>query len=146
MLDGWRKFFQTKAGYAVAGVLVALGLLAVLMTFKSTFGTTDAESFTSDRPFIDAETGKPFNYELKIGDTIPVTAPSGKKTGYPAEKCFWTRDGKTKTQPTLVLLNSYKGGKEPTFCPDCGRLVRGHNPAPTEGAKPPPTQQEYKGR
>jgi len=74
---------------------------------------------------------------------MPVLAPSGKNTGYEAELCYWTKDGKPKETPTPVLLNIYKGIKGPTFCPDCGRLVVGHNPPAMEGAKPPPTKDEY---
>jgi len=97
-----------------------------------------------DRVFIDAETNKPFTYQVKINETIPVSSPfSGKKTGYPAEMCYWTADGKIKETPTPVLLNETVGKEGPTFCPDCGRLVVGHNPRPAEGSTPPPTKEEY---
>jgi hypothetical protein len=84
---------------------------------------------------------------LKVGDQIPVKSPhSGKSTGYPAELCYWTKDGVIKSEPTAVLLRSHLGERSPTFCPDCGRLVVGHNPRPSQGDKPPPTQAEYKPR
>jgi hypothetical protein len=63
-------------------------------------------------------------------------------TGYPAEACYWTADGGTKTEPTWVLMNAVLGKPGPTFCPDCGRLVVARNPMPGPGVKPPPTQQE----
>jgi len=96
--------------------------------------------------FIDAKTGKPYSIELKEGMPFPAPAPSGGNTGYPAEKCYWTKDGKEKKDPTYVLLNRFVAKPEPTFCPDCGRLVVGHNPRPGDGVRPPPTQEEYSKR
>ena len=78
--------------------------------------------------------------------SVPAKAPSGGNTGYPSEKCYWTKDGKIKTEPTYVLLNIYKNSSEPTFCPDCGRLVVSHNPAPVAGRSAPPTKGEYQKR
>jgi hypothetical protein len=146
MIEDLRKFFQSQAGVAVGVVLGLVGVIAIFMAFKSTFGDTESERFTNARVFIDADTGKTFKYELKIGSKIPAPSPSGKDNGYPAESCYWTKDGKPKKDPTYVLLNSYKGSNDPTFCPDCGRLVVGHNPAPKPGATPPPTKEEYKPR
>src|SRR5689334_20140646 len=100
MLEDLRKFFQSRGGFVVAGVVGFLGLAAVIYAVKANFGTTEAESFTSDRWFIDAETGKPFHREIKAGMSIPLDAPSGKKSGYPAEKCYWTKDGHVKSEPT----------------------------------------------
>jgi len=78
-----------------------------------------------------AETMKTFQHKPKMGETIPVESPyTHRKTGYPTEKCFWTRDGKRKLKPTYVLLNKYRGKKGPTICPDCGRIVYPHNPTP----------------
>jgi hypothetical protein len=42
-----------------------------------------------------------------------------------------------------VLINQWKNSTEPTFCPDCGRLVVGHNPPAVAGSTPPPTKEEY---
>jgi hypothetical protein len=140
-MSGLREFFAKPAGQIV-GIVGSLGLI-VLMVFvvKNTF-TSAAEAASTDRVFICAETGKPFKHSIEIGDRNPIESPySGKRSGYPAELCFWTADGKTKKEPTYVLLKSYKGDKGPTFCPDCGRLVVGLNPAPS--GSPPPTEAEY---
>ncbi len=120
-----------------------LGLLVVIWTIKGTFGESDAAAISADRIYIDSATLKPFEHVLKIGETIPVKAPSGGMTGYPAELCYWTRDGKVKDKPTPVLLNQDVGKPGPTFCPDCGRLVVGHNPRAEPGMRPPPTEEEY---
>ena len=130
---------------SVAGVLVVAALYFCVQALRG-FATSEGERLSSDRMFIDSQTGKPFAITLKPGMAVPAPAPSGGNTGYPAEACYWTKDGKTKDKPTYVLVNQYLGKNEPTFCPDCGRLVRGHNPRPAEGVPVPPTQEEYKKR
>ena len=142
MLERLREFLRSRAGTGVAAVLVLVGLVAAVQALRG-FGTSDAEAISAERMFIDATTGKPYEVELKVGMPMPAPAPSGGNTGYPAEKCYWTKDGKEKEDPTYVLLNVYKGNKDPTFCPDCGRLVVGHNPVPGEGVSPPPTKEEH---
>jgi hypothetical protein len=148
MVGGVREFLRTKGGRVVAIVGCCIGLFIVFMVIRSTFGASEAEDVASHRIFVDASTNPPkaFNITLKPGLKIPVMAPSGKETGYPAELCYWTKDGGTKKEPTAVLLNDTVGKSGPTFCPDCGRLVVGHNPAPQPGAKAPPNQEEYKSR
>lgn len=138
-----REFFNKPAGKIVAIALVLIGLGVAAWAVYTNVGPSEAVKLTRDRVFVDATTGKPFNYTLHVGDVVPVLAPSGKNTGYPAELCFWTKDGKEKSDPTPVLLNSTVGKSEPTFCPDCGRLVIARNPAPGSGVKVPPTKEEY---
>ena len=145
MLETLREFFRKPVGKGIAAVLVLIGLAFAVSTVRN-FGSTDASENASNRMFIDSTTGKAFPLELSVGMEIPAKAPSGGMTGYPAEKCYWTKDGKTKTEPTYVLLNSSLGKEDPTFCPDCGRLVVSHNPAAVAGHKPPPTKDEYKKR
>jgi len=146
MIEALRKFFNSSAGKGTALVLVLIGLGVLIWAIKGNFGESDAASLSADRIFIDSSTMKPFNHTLKEGEALPCKAPSGGNTGYQAELCYWTKDGKTKDQPTPVLLNEAVGKPGPTFCPDCGRLVVGHNPAPAPGRRPPPTQAEYKPR
>src|SRR5262245_3846451 len=143
---GMREFLNSSQGKFVTFGLVAVMFAVAGYLIWNAMGPSEAEKLARDRIFIDAKTMKPFSYELKIGDMIPVKAPSGEKTGYPAELCYWTKDGKAKDDPTPVLLNDRIGKSGPTFCPDCGRLVVGHNPPAMAGAKPPPTQAEYKPR
>jgi len=144
--SGLREFLNSPKGrtLSIAGGLVMVALAIFLL--RRNVGPSEAEAISRDRMFIDAKTGKPFAHEIAMGETIPVTAPSGDKSGYPAELCYWTKDGGTKADPTPVLLKSYIGQSGPTFCPDCGRLVVGHNPMPQPGSKPPPTEAEYKAR
>ncbi|HWL95668.1 MAG TPA: hypothetical protein VNT79_19270 [Phycisphaerae bacterium] len=84
--------------------------------------------------YVCAETNLSFLHTPQIGETFPVPSPHSKKnTGYPAERCFWTRDGKVKATPTYVLLNHFVNKPPPTICPDCGREVFPHNPKPEVG-------------
>jgi hypothetical protein len=145
MLEKLRQFFQTKAGATTAVVVLIISLGVAAFAVRGVF-TTDAESLSSEHMFIDAKTGKVFKSALERGMELPIKAPSGEKTGYPAEKCLWNKDGSVRKDPYFVLLNTYAGKAEPTFCPDCGRLVVPHNPAPRQGSRPPPTQAEYKPR
>jgi hypothetical protein len=125
---------------AIAFVVVAVGTAGYFIK-ESLFPSVYSQS--TDRYFVDAATGKPYKHELQIGESMPVEAPSGGKTGYPAELCYWTADGQVKSSPTPVLLNSWIGKPGPTFCPDCGRLVVANNPYPRAGGHPPPTREEW---
>jgi len=143
-MAGLREFLNGPAGKGVAIGVVGIGLLVGFFSLRRNLGSTEAAYLSTDRVFIDTENGKTFSHTLKVGDMIPIKSPySGKNTGVEAEKCYWTKDGKTKNDPTYVLLNSRKGGSEPTFCPDCGRLVVPLNPNAVVGAPPPPTKAEY---
>ena len=106
-----------------------------------------AAARSADRIFVDARTGKQFGYRLSKEETVPVPSPhsGGERVGYEAEPCYWNADGSYKSSPTWVLPK-VKADPEagPTFCHDCGRLVVPRNPEPYRGAKPPPTQAEYK--
>lgn len=144
--SGLREFLNSPRGKTISiGVVTVIILMAGFLVWRN-FGASETEVIARDRMYIDAKTMKPFEHELKIGDTIPTDAPSGGKTGYPAELCYWTKDGKEKKDPTPVLLKSWLGQTGPTFCPDCGRLVVGHNPSPATGVKVPPTQAEFEAR
>ena len=125
---------------SIGFAILALG--AAIYEIKDLFFSSIVSQERS-RTYIDSETMKPFQHELQKGESIPVDAPSGGKTGYPGEFCYWTKDGQIKSDPTVVLLNSWVGKKEPTFCPDCGRLVVPNNPVPTPGARPPLTREQY---
>jgi hypothetical protein len=140
-----REFFRKPAGQVTAGLLTALAIVAVIWSYRSNFGQSEAAALSRDRTFICAQTERSFRYQVQPGDTIPVRSPhSGEQTGYPAEACYWTADGQAKPEPTLVLLNEYVGRNEPTFCPDCGRLVVMMNPTPSVMRNPPPTQEQYR--
>ena len=137
-----RAFFQSTAGKATAVALCIAGLFVLYLLSKS---SSPALKTANTRTFICSETMKSFEVDLKAGMGIPVHSPfSGKDTGYPAEACYWKKDGSTRKEPYWVLLNETLGRPGPTFCPDCGRLVRGHNPEPEPGRNPPPTAAEYK--
>lgn len=115
----------------VAGlaVVVAVGFL-LKMAVGPNAGDPGANSGL--RVVMDAETGEIFkNYRIREGMSEPYRNPStGKNTLYQPEACYWTQDGKAKRDATYVILNEHLGLPGPTVCPDCGRTVRPHNPAP----------------
>jgi hypothetical protein len=141
-MAGVREFLEKPAGKVVAIALVVVALGAVVYVVL-TSGGSSAASQVNRLWFVDSQTGKPYQRTPALGERVPVASPSGN-TGYPAELCFWTKDGKPKAEPTPVLLNRWVGKPEPTFCPDCGRLVVGRNPPADAGRRPPPTEAEYK--
>lgn len=146
-MQGFREFLQTSRGKLTAAALAGVALLVFGLVYRAHFSTSAAGRASADRMFICSQTGKTFRHTLHIGQTIPVKSPhSGKMTGYEADSCYWTREGTVKAEPVYVYVAQRWGGSGPTFCPDCGRLVRPLNPAPFEGAKPPPTAAEYQAR
>lgn len=118
---------KTLAAVAAgACTLLAVGMLV----YQFTGYDPGADSRT--RTMIDAATGEVFlEYRVSDGTRAPYKHPkTGEHTLYPAESCFWTRDGKAKLEPTYVLVNEYVGKSGPTLCPDCGRKVVPRNPMP----------------
>ena len=118
------------------GVVVALVLLstAAYLTYRTLY---TAEQVPLDPPpimYICAETLKTFQHTPPVGEMNPIESPYTKKnTAYPAEKCYWTADGRQKLIPTYILLNEHIGVDKATICPDCKRLVTHHNPTPPLG-------------
>lgn len=138
-----RRLLESTGGKAVviAVVVVAVSFAAYMCV---AFFKGDTPDFASYTTYVCSETNKPFRHKNEMGETLPILSPySGKNTGYPGEACYWKEDGSVKDEPTWVLLNEAIGKSGPTFCPECGRLVVGHNPHPKPGMKPPPTHAEY---
>ena len=115
-------------------LLLATGVIAWIQ-----LGGKSVYDMSYERAFICAETLKPYEYTIKMGDSMPYYSPhTDRNTGYPAELCYWTRDENgrwaQKDKPTLVLVQKYLDPttEEKTYCPDCGREVVQHNPAPTD--------------
>ena len=139
-----REILRKPQGKWVAAGLLVIGIAGAIYEAKG-FVRTDPGATDI---WVDMGTNPPstFTVHLSTGMTIPIDAPSGAKKGYPAERCYWTKDGHVKSEPTYVVLNTRLGKPEPTFCPDCGRLVVAHNPLAEEGQRPPQTEEEYKQR
>lgn len=106
--------------------LVTLGVLGYFL-----FREDPAVAAGRTRTYICSESVKTFEYRLEEGVKYPVESPhSGKRTGYPAERCYWTAEGGAKREPTYVLMNEFIGKDGPTICPDCGRRVVFRNARP----------------
>jgi len=143
MIEKLRNFLNTIAGKVCSTGMIVIGLALAAWSVYANLGPSEIAQLASKRVYICSETGKTFSHAIADGENIPTDSPySGNKTGYPAEACYWTKDGKIKSDPTYVMVGFYLGKSEPTFCRDCGRLVKPRNPLPTEGA-PPPTQADY---
>jgi hypothetical protein len=145
MIEQFRRFLSSTAG-KVAAAFVSFALLGVAYCSVRSFLKGDTPDTAFYTTYVCTETGKSFRHLNQIGETLPILSPySGKNTGMPAEPCYWTKEGKAKADPTWVLLNSEKPvpEPEPTFCPDCGRLVVPRNPPPKDGRPPPPTREEW---
>lgn len=140
-----RDFLGSQAGRWAGIGFAAVTVLLLFLALYGSLGDSEAVASSRDRVFVCAETGKAFRHEIERGEVMPVYSPhSGETTGYPAELCFWTADGRIQDDPTAVLLNEKVSKAGPTFCPDCNRLVVGHNPHPQPGDTPPPTRNQYK--
>lgn len=112
--------------------MFGFAVLAWALMNSSLFAADPMLEASRYRPAVDAQTGKAYReFRMPIGDAPPWKNPdTGTETVWPAELCYWTRDGKATLQPTLVILNEYLGKTGPTICPDCGRTVTHHNPSP----------------
>ncbi|MCA9255002.1 MAG: hypothetical protein KDA33_05165 [Phycisphaerales bacterium] len=141
--DSGERSQKIKAFSAIALFIVAGGLAAWRLWQPS------PANFANDRGFKCAECGYDYAYEIKNGDIEPLECPKcSQKSAYQAEMCFWTKDADgnyiAKTEPTLVLLirRINPASSEPTYCPDCGHEVVGHNPRPDEAMMLEATQRE----
>jgi hypothetical protein len=139
------EFLSTRTGKIVGFTVIGVGLLLLIYSGWNLVRDSRVAANSGDRVFVCSEAGKTFEGRLAIGDMTPIDSPhSGKKTGYPADElCYWTTDGKTKDEPTYILMNRTLHKKGPTVCPDCNRLVVRDNPRPGPESKPPPTREEY---
>lgn len=120
------------------GIIVAsVAALTVIVTgqFSGVSGSQLA-GLSEARTMIDAETLEVFvDFPVEPGTGAPFSNPeTGEDTLYPAEECWWTEDGLVRTEPIYVLVKRNMGVDEPTYCPDCGRLVTPHNAFPDEEA------------
>ena len=118
-------------------VIASIGMLVIAagLLVWQVMGTGPSDATLSrQRDVIDSRTGTVFlGFRIPADTRFPWVNPStGEPTLFPAEKCFYTKDGGAKTEPTYVLLRSYRGESGDTTCPDCGRKVVAHNPAPLE--------------
>ncbi len=126
------------------GIVLVVVLLSTagFLTYKTLRTAPRPEPGENEVTLMCSESGKLFQHNLKEGETWPIVSPYSKKaTGFPVERCYWTKEGKRKKTPTYVILNHYRGKPGDTLCPDCGRIIIPHNPPPPPGDAPysPPT-------
>lgn len=111
----------------ILGCLIGVAVIAA-RSLQGEVGSL--ERWTQEVTLIDVETGEVFeDYRLAEDVGFPVRNPNtDTETLMPAEACHWTSDGEAKWDPTWVYVPA--GGS--ATCPDCGRQVVGHNPAPPD--------------
>lgn len=117
----------------IIAIVCSVALIALAVFIVSSFlGGDSAATASETRTLVDSETAEVFEkFRIPDGKSFPYANPkTGKNTLYPAEACFWAKDGTIKEKPTWVLLNQYAGKEGQTICPDCGKPVRAHNPYP----------------
>lgn len=145
-LKNVRNLLQGNTGLLLAVLLLVGGGTIFYITVLAGDGVSEIAEDSRTQTLIDAD-GNVFTVKLSLKSSEKdLVNPKSGKTGYPAEWCWWTKDGKKRDKPFPVLLNQHKGDNSPTFCPDCDRLVIPHNPQYIEGLpvpKLPPTKQEY---
>jgi hypothetical protein len=136
------RWQDTNAGKAAAAMACVLALVGAAYAVRSFF-QGDVPGDPNLLTYVDSTTGQTFKHRNQLGESLPVISPyTNAPTGYPGFPCYWTKSGELKKDPTWVILNSLLGKKEPTFCPDCGRLVSPQARPPRPGDRPPPTQEE----
>jgi hypothetical protein len=118
------------------GVLAAVGgltLVAAIVLIASNIRLeSEAGQDSRLRTLIDSKTGAVFpDFRVSEEQQPPYLNPkTGERTLYPAEACYWNRDGTAKITPTMVFLREWTEPGAETICPDCGRRVTRHNPMP----------------
>jgi len=123
---------KVKRSVSVGAAVVSLALLGWVVARHTVLAEPNLGDLSKRRTVVDSKSGKVFDqYDIGEGSSWPWKNPeSGENTLFPAEYCYWTKDGKAKLEPTAVLLNEFAGKSGETKCPDCGRRVVSHNPLP----------------
>jgi len=123
---------RKKIILTIVGVVVAIGVLLFSVLRGLVWAPISPNEDSRRVTAVDAVSGEVFaGYRLDMQESYPWrNTKTGERTLYPAELCYWTKDGKAKSEPTAVLLNDLVGKPGKTFCHDCGRQVVGRNPMP----------------
>ena len=126
------RFSLNRNSLMLYGSAIAMAAATVVLAWQLFGGPPSAATLSRQRNLICSETGESFpKFTIPENPDTPLKNPkTGRMTLYPAEACYWNKDGTARLSPTYVLLNSYVGKGGPTICPDCGRIVVGHNPRP----------------
>ncbi len=114
---------------AKKGVLILVVVVLVGYVLSTLFGgdeIDDVIASANTRILMCSETGELFTFDLDdIEGTYPMVNPkTGKKTLFPTVVCYARECGK-KPGGTRLIMNRFLGKEGPTYCPNCGVLVKG---------------------
>lgn len=128
------SFLSGKVFAGLGAALLSLGVLAYVVwsSYNSVANTAIRSAFLTTMK--DSETGEVFKQiDIRQERSIPFSNPkTGKRTLFPAEECYWTKDGKAKLEPDYVILNERMGKPGRTTCHVCGRTVTRGNAMPPD--------------
>ena len=115
----------------VIAAAAAISLAAILLIYQLFSATPDIGEGAAYMVAIDAKSGAIIERFKPPATGLPWKNPdTGELTLYPAEMCWYQKDGKVKSKATYVLVRKLLGESGETTCPDCGRRVVLRNPAP----------------
>ncbi|MBS0191346.1 MAG: hypothetical protein U0573_09790 [Phycisphaerales bacterium] len=124
---------RTRLIATIAFLAVSLAVLGYVAFSSISSYRNDPRRLARFSVVKDSETGEVIKEFPLPDEGYPAVNPkTGKRTIYPAEACYWTKEGKAKLDPTYVILNAWFGKKDVTRCPDCGRTVTKSNPMPPD--------------
>jgi len=125
-----KKLLIVSGIVAIALAVMAFAIYSTIKSFRD-----DPRRMAFYAVVADSESGEVIpQFPLPSdGKGYPAINPkTGKRTIFPAEACFWTKEGKAKLDPNYVILNTWLGKKGPTRCPECGKTVVRGNPMPPD--------------
>jgi len=88
-LPGWREFTQFPSRTMLTVAVDSRLLLTALFFIGEQCGASDAE-IRPREPHLHRRSDEAVQYELSIGDTVPLRLRPAAENRYPAELCFWT--------------------------------------------------------
>ncbi len=122
---------RAKLGIAVLLIAAAGGVV-----WYQVGGESAAATAAHQRVLMCNECQGTFPHDLVEDEIQPIECDvCGKQAAYSPEECYWAKgaDGswQGKIEPTYVILKSRMDptSSEKTLCPDCGKVVVGHNKA-----------------
>lgn len=110
---------MTGKKQAIMGVAGAILLVvAAILILTNLPGRSEAGEASRLRTLIDSKTSEVFeDFRIDEDQQPPYANPkTGNRTLYPAEACYWAKDGGAKLTPTYVFLREWIEPDAETMC------------------------------